>query len=69
MGGSSAPSAPPAVTTPPPIPMLQSPASVQASTTIAQRANAAIGPGAMDQTGPQGLTTPASTGTKTLLGS
>jgi hypothetical protein len=68
MGSSSAPTVA-AVTTPPPIPAIQTPAAIQASTDIQQRASAAIGPGAMDQTGPNGLTTPANTGTKTLLGS
>lgn len=66
MGGS--PSVP-AVTVPPPIPAVQSPAGIQASTTAQTRAQSAIGPQAMIDTGPNGLTTPASTGTKTLLGS
>lgn len=68
MGGSSAPSVP-AVTTPPPVPQIQTPAAVQASKDVASRAKSAVGPGATIQTGPNGLTQPASTGTKTLLGS
>lgn len=68
MGGSSAPSAP-AVTTPPPIPAIQSPASIKAGQAVAARASSAVGPAAMIQTGANGLTTPASTGAKTLLGS
>ena len=67
MGGSSAPSVP-AVTTPPPIPAIQTPAAIQAGKDVAARAKSAIGPGATIQTGPNGLTMPASTGTKTLLG-
>ncbi|MGF6764044.1 hypothetical protein P3T24_004375 [Paraburkholderia sp. GAS33] len=67
MGG-SAPSVP-AVTVPPPIPAVQSPAGIQAATTAQQRATNETGPAAMDLTGPNGLTAPATTGTKTLLGS
>jgi|HubBroStandDraft_4_1064222.scaffolds.fasta_scaffold15186_3 hypothetical protein len=69
MGGSSAPAAPPAVTIPPPIPAIQAPAGIQAATTTATRASNATGPQSMIDTGPNGLTSPASTGTKTLLGS
>lgn len=67
MGGS--PPAVPAVTVPPPIPAVQSPAGIQAATTAQTRATNAIGPQAMIDTGPNGVTSPASTGTKTLLGS
>jgi hypothetical protein len=68
MGGSAPPPAP-AVTVPPPIPAVQSPAGIQAATTTQQRATAAVGPSATIATGPNGLTQPAQTGTKTLLGS
>jgi hypothetical protein len=68
MGGSSAPSAP-AVSVPPPIPTVQSPQGIQAAKTTQQRAQAATGPAATVVTGPNGLTQPANTGTKTLLGS
>jgi hypothetical protein len=68
MGGSSAPAAP-AVTVPPPIPTVQTPAAIAAGTTAVTRAQSAIGPAATIQTGPNGLTAPATTGTKTLLGS
>jgi hypothetical protein len=67
MGG-SAPT-PPAVTVPPPIPAVQSPAGIQAAKTATTRAQSATGPAATIATGPNGLTSPASTGTKTLLGS
>lgn len=67
MGG-SAPT-PPAVTVPPPIPTIQTPAAIQAGKSTATRAQSAVGPAATIDTGPNGLTTPASTGTKTLLGS
>lgn len=67
MGG-SAPSVP-AVTVPPPIPATQSPQGIKAATTVQQRAQSAIGPAATIDTGANGLSTPASTGTKTLLGS
>lgn len=66
MGG-SAPT-PPAVTVPPPIPAVQSPQGIQAAKDTATRAQSAIGPAATINTGPNGLTSPASTGTKTLLG-
>ncbi len=68
MGGSSTPAVA-AVTTPPPIPSVQTPAAIQASKDITARATSAVGPGATIQTGANGLTTPATTGTKTLLGS
>ncbi|SIO58363.1 hypothetical protein SAMN05444165_4117 [Paraburkholderia phenazinium] len=68
MGLGGSPSVP-AVTVPPPIPAVQSPQGAQAATTAATRATNAIGPQAMIDTGPNGLTSPASTGTKTLLGS
>jgi hypothetical protein len=67
MGG-SAPSVP-AVTVPPPIPAIQSPAGAQAMQSTTQRAQNAFGPSSTIDTGANGLTTPASTGTKTLLGS
>lgn len=67
MGGSAP--AVPAVSVPPPIPAVQSPAGIQAATSTATRAQNAFGPAATIQTGPNGLSTPASTGTKTLLGS
>jgi hypothetical protein len=67
MGG-SAPT-PPAVSVPPPIPAVQSPQGIQAGKTIQQRAQSATGPAATVETGPNGLTAPATTGTKTLLGS
>lgn len=67
MGG-SAPT-PPAVTVPPPIPAVQSPEGMQAAATTAKRAQSATGPAATIATGPNGLQSPASTGTKTLLGS
>ncbi|CAJ0803076.1 hypothetical protein LMG18090_04386 [Ralstonia mannitolilytica] len=68
MGGSSAPSVP-AVTVPPPIPQVQSPAGLKAATDTATRAQNATGPSAMIGTSPNGATAPATTGTKTLLGS
>lgn len=68
MGGSSAPSVP-AVTVPPPIPAIQSPAGIQAAKSTDQRAQNAVGPAATIQTGANGLTSPATVGTKTLLGS
>lgn len=68
MGMSGAPAVP-AVTVPPPIPAIQSPAGAQAMSATATRATNAFGPAATIDTGPNGLTTPASTGTKTLLGS
>jgi hypothetical protein len=64
MGGS-----PPAVSVPPPIPAVQSPQGIKAGQSAAQRAQQAIGPAATDVTGPAGVTSPANTGTKTLLGS
>lgn len=67
MGGSAP--AVPAVTVPPPIPAVQSPAGIQAANSTQTRAQNAFGPAATIQTGPNGLSTPASTGTKTLLGS
>lgn len=67
MGG-SAPT-PPSVTVPPPIPAIQSPQGAQAAASVTQRATSAVGPAATIQTGPNGLNSPASTGTKTLLGS
>jgi hypothetical protein len=67
MGG-SAPS-PQAVTVPPPIPQVQSPQGIQAAKTTATRAQSAVGPAATIVTGPNGLTQPANTGQKTLLGS
>lgn len=67
MGG-SAPSAP-AVTVPPPIPTVQTPAQIKAATDTQTRAQNAIGPAATILTGANGLTQPATTGTKTLLGS
>ena len=67
MGG-SAPT-PPAVTVPPPIPAVQAPAAIQAAKDTATRAQSAVGPAATIATGPNGLTQPAQTGTKTLLGS
>lgn len=68
MGSSSPPSAP-SVTVPPPIPTVQSPQGIQAASDTAARAKAATGPAATITTGPNGLTAPANTGTKTLLGS
>lgn len=67
MGG-SAPT-PPAVTVPPPIPTVQSPAQMKAASSTVQRATQASGPSSTIDTGPNGLSSPASTGTKTLLGS
>ncbi len=67
MGG-SAPSVP-AVSVPPPIPQVQSPAGIKAADTATTRAQSAVGPSATIGTSPTGLSTPASTGTKTLLGS
>lgn len=67
MGG-SAPT-PPAVTIPPPIPAIQSPAGAQAASTATSRAQGARGPASTIETGANGLTSPATTGTKTLLGS
>lgn len=67
MGG-SAPT-PPAVTVPPPIPVVQSPQGIEAGKTAVARAQSATGPAGTIQTGPNGLTQPANTGTKTLLGS
>lgn len=66
MGG-SAPT-PPAVTVPPPIPAIQSPAGIQAASSATTRATNAMGPAGTIDTGPNGLTSPATTGTKTLLG-
>ncbi|CAJ0778874.1 MULTISPECIES: hypothetical protein [Ralstonia] len=68
MGGSSAPSVP-AVTVPPPIPQVQSPAGLKAASDTAARAQNAVGPAATIGTTPNGTTAPATTGTKTLLGS
>jgi hypothetical protein len=67
MGG-SAPSVP-AVTVPPPIPTVQSPQGLQAANSTKTRAQSATGPAATINTGPNGLESPATTGTKTLLGS
>lgn len=67
--GSSSPPAAPAVTVPPPIPAIQAPAGIQAAKDTASRAQSATGAAATIQTGPTGLATPATTGTKTLLGS
>jgi hypothetical protein len=67
MGG-SAPT-PPAVTVPPPIPAIQSPSGAQAAASATTRAQNAVGPAATIETGANGLTSPATTGTKTLLGS
>lgn len=66
--GMSHPSVP-AVSIPPPIPAIQSPAGAQAMNSATTRAQNAIGPQDMVQTGPNGLSSPATTGTKTLLGS
>lgn len=66
--GSHAPAVP-AVTVPPPIPAIQSPQGAQAAASTTTRAQSAFGPSSTIDTGPNGLTTPASTGTKTLLGS
>ena len=60
---------PPAVSVPPPIPAVQSPQGIKAGQDAATRAQSAVGPAATIQTGANGLSTPASTGTKTLLGS
>lgn len=68
MGSSSAPSAP-AVSVPPPIPQVQSPAGIKAATTVTQRAQSALGPSSTIGTSATGLSTPANTGLKTLLGS
>jgi hypothetical protein len=67
MGG-SAPKAPD-VTVPPPIPVVQSPASIAAGKAVQGRAQNAMGPSAMIDTGPNGLQAPATTSAKTLLGS
>lgn len=67
--GMSGGGSPPPVTVPPPIPQTQAPQAMKASETITQRSGNAIGPAATIQTGPQGLTTPATTANKTLLGS
>jgi hypothetical protein len=64
MGGT-----PPAVSIPPPIPAVQSPQGIKAGQDAATRAQSATGPAATIQTGPNGLSSPATTGTKTLLGS
>lgn len=64
LGGS-----PPSVSTPPPIPAVQSPQGIKVGQDTAARAQSATGPAATIQTGANGVTTPASTGTKTLLGS
>jgi hypothetical protein len=68
MGMGSAPSVP-SVSVPPPIPAVQSPAGLAAGKATTTRATSATGPAATIDTGPNGLTTPANTGTKTLLGS
>jgi len=66
MGG-SAPSAP-AVSVPPPIPAIQSPQGIQAANIASMRATQASGPAAMQVTGPNGLSSPATTSVKSLLG-
>lgn len=69
MGGSTPVQAPPPV--PPPVappPTPADPAVVQAGMAARQRAVAAMGATGTILTGPGGLTTPASTATKTLLG-
>lgn len=67
MGGSAP--AVPAITVPPPIPAIQSPAGIQAANATQTRAQNAFGPAATIATGANGVATPATTGTKTLLGS
>lgn len=67
MGGSAP--AVPTVTVPPPIPAIQSPVGAQAMSAVTTRAQSAVGPSATIATSPNGLSTPATTGTKTLLGS
>lgn len=66
LGGS--PSVPPVPAPLPPPPVLQSPQGQQAADDAKRRAQAAYGLGATVMTGPQGLTAPATTQSKTLLG-
>lgn len=65
-GGGGSPSTPPP---PPPPPQIQSPQGMQAGVDAQKRATGAVGAMGSIMTGPQGLTEPASTAQKTLLGS
>lgn len=65
MGGFFSPDMPSA---PPPPPMTQQPVGAQAVKSQTNKANAAAGASSTIMTGADGLTTPATTSNKTLLG-
>ena len=66
--GVSAALAPKAPKPPPPPPMLQAPDGTGAANAVALKARGASGMAGTNLTGPQGLTDPATTAPKTLLG-
>lgn len=67
-GGHAQPTPPSIPAPPPPPPMLQSPQGAAAADDARRRAAAASGYGGTIMTGPEGITTPATTSAKTLLG-